>query len=126
MGTLIQRYTKTGSFYDPLKTQIGTPRAPAYLDCSSIPNFGEIQDKISAAQDDFSRLPSSIRERFENNLTAFVAWIADPSHREEAQKMGLLPSEAVVTIPASSQPASVDGKAATEPSGKAVQPSAAT
>jgi hypothetical protein len=114
MGTLIQRYTKTGSFYDPLKPSVGSPRVPAYLDCASIPDFAGVQDKISAAMDAFGRLPSSVRDRFNNNLTAFVAWISDPANREEAVKEGLLPSTLGVTTPEGQKPVHGEGKPVSE------------
>lgn len=123
MGTLIQRYTKTGSFYDPLKPSVGSPRVPAYLDCASIPDFAGVQDKISAAMDAFGLLPSSVRDRFNNNLTAFVAWISDPANREEAVKEGFLPSTLGVNTPGGQKPAGDDGKAVPAPPAPSPEPS---
>lgn len=80
---IMQKYQKLGIIEHVNKNQ------PQYGDFSQIPNYQEALHKISAAQESFMNLPSSIRARFKNDAGAFVAFSVDEANHSELVKMGL-------------------------------------
>lgn len=90
VNVLIDRYKKTGSFYNPLTPQTGEPRRPMFEDISSLPSIDEAQEAILAAQEVFLRLPATVREQFGHNPALFVAWAQDPANLPALAKLGVI------------------------------------
>lgn len=53
-------------------------------------DFQTSLNTIRDAERAFEALPSKVRERFGNEATKFLAFLADPENRDEAQRLGLL------------------------------------
>lgn len=93
VNVLIERYKKTGSFYNPL-TPAGTPRMPQYADLSAIPDMMGQLELLQGVQRLFGSLPAHVREQFGHNPATFVAWAQDPAHFSDGVKLGIFdPSE---------------------------------
>lgn len=79
-----------------------------FQDVSNIPDFAEVQRRIARGKEAFMRLPAVVRNRFENDASKLVEFLQDEGNREEAEKLGLLPSRQVVEEPAA-EPAPSEG-----------------
>jgi len=67
---------------------------------------------MAKAQQSFEMLPSELRNRFNNSIPKFLAFIADPSNREEATNMGFYDKKVVPPVgakPADSSPVGTPG-----------------
>lgn len=70
------------------------PPDAAYVDVSEIPaDYQECLAKIADTAERFAALPSALRERFENNPSKLLAFLANESNRAEAEKLGLIISK---------------------------------
>lgn len=65
------------------------PRQLQFFDTTELPDFREMQDTIVRVHDQFAALPSRLRERFNNDPTDLVEWLADPENQDEAVELGL-------------------------------------
>lgn len=109
LNVVLTRYMKTGEL--PLNTRTGV-----YADISDSPaDYADACRIIEHARDRFAQLPSSIRDRFNNDPLQLLQFLDDPANRAEAEKLGL-----VATVPgdvpdarAGASPACVTGTAAT-------------
>ena len=63
---------------------------PQYLDVSALPDYQSALNIVQEAQASFDALPSTVRERFSNNPGSLISFLADPSNRDEAIKLGLV------------------------------------
>lgn len=61
-------------------------------DFSNIPDLHTALNLIRQAEADFSRVPSKIRQRFENDPGKMLDFLDDPANEAEARELGLLPS----------------------------------
>lgn len=93
---------------------------PAYLDCTSSSDFMEAQNLILEAEDHFLSLPSSLRKRFDNDPSKFLAFMEDPSNESEMVELGLIPEPDSSFKPAGSSEAS---PAEPSPQGSESEPS---
>jgi len=83
IGTLVSRFSKTGSFYDPLTAVKGSFRVPTFIDAASVPRFSEACDVLRDADAAFGSLPRSVRDRFNGSLLAFVSYLDTPEGLKE-------------------------------------------
>lgn len=65
-------------------------RTPLFDDFSVVGDYTEIQNQIVAAKSLFEQVPSSIREKFNNDVATFLDFIDDPKNSDEAAAMGLI------------------------------------
>lgn len=65
-------------------------REGVYEDVSELGDLSECIIKVQNAWDDFMTLPADVREKFENNPTKLVDFLADGNNREDAEKLGLV------------------------------------
>lgn len=80
-------------------------RQGQYMDCTGL-DYMEHMNKIVEANNLFSELPASIRERFANDPARFLDFVHDENNRDEMRTMGLLrPVEVVVKPPSDDPPA---------------------
>lgn len=63
-------------------------REPQYMDCTGV-QFQAAMDLVAGAQSMFQELPSSIRNRFDNDPAAFLDFVQDPENAQELVDMGL-------------------------------------
>ena len=88
---IVARYKKTGLF--PQRS--GEPK---YGDFTNAGDFQDAQNRIIQAKEEFSQLPSDIREIFENSPAKLLDFLADPQNAAEAIKMGLLPPNPISAV----------------------------
>lgn len=81
---------------------------PIYADVSHISDYQSSLELIRSAQDQFNSLPSKIRDRFGNNPGNLLAFLSDPSNREEAVRLGLIEPTLDVDKSAATQKATDD------------------
>lgn len=87
INVLIDRYKKTGSFYNPL-VAASTPRTPQFSDLFAVPSdMTEQLAIIQNVQSLFASLPAKVRDSFGNDPAAFVAWAQDESNFAALNKM---------------------------------------
>lgn len=61
-----------------------------YADLPDSLDYQSSLNTILQAQASFASLPSAVRDRFGNDPSAFLAFMADPQNEQEARKLGLL------------------------------------
>lgn len=82
-------------------------RMPTYEDFNEIYDFHSAANAIAEANEAFMQLPAQIRyDRFRNDPAAFVAFCSNEQNRDEATKLGLVPS----TTPLNTAPTVTDVK----------------
>ena len=88
---LIDRYKRTGSYYDPMSAVNGAPpRIPTFADISDLSDMQTSLETVFRAQEIFAALPAVLRERWNNNPAELVAYASDPAHEAELVKCGVL------------------------------------
>ncbi len=94
---LVNRFSETGSFYDPLS--VNRARVPVFADVSFVPSdFLEAKALVDDAKERFDSLPSSVRGRFRNDPYALLAFLQDKKNRSEAEELGLV-NKISTTVP---------------------------
>lgn len=81
---LVDRYAKTGSW------GTGDNRLPIDGLHAFTGDFQSMMDQLVEAQNEFDSLPSAVRDRFANDPSKLIAFLADESNRPEAEKLGLI------------------------------------
>lgn len=62
---------------------------PVFLDCTG-PEFDEAMQIVTSGRQTFEGLPSTIRNRFHNDVGEFLEFFNNEANREEAIKLGLI------------------------------------
>lgn len=83
INVITSRYIRTGNVPHPGAT------GAMFGDFTSL-DFLEMQNTIVDANNYFSRLPSRVRRRFDNDPYQMFRFMEDPENLEEAVKLGLL------------------------------------
>lgn len=87
INVIMARYQATGVI-DFVNKHEGS-----FADVSAI-DFQTAQETVARARSAFNDLPSSLRERFENDPAQFLEFVQDDKNRAEAMELGLLRPEA--------------------------------
>lgn len=101
INKIIGRFQKTG-LVDHVSRFQGN-----YADLTDVPTYQDAMNKIIAANECFSSLPSNIRKQFSNNPQEFLAFVADPENLPAMAEMGLV----TLPEPAPAPPADVPADA---------------
>lgn len=123
---LVERYRKTGYFYDPLSGERKQPRMPMFEDWSGDVDFQVAQDVVRRGNAAFAQIPAYIRRMFEDSPEAFLAVASNPAqvekfaelspaHRQAMLDLGLLQNKrgAGVATPASAEKSATSEASAT-------------
>ena len=113
INNIMARYTVTGLLGDDLNDRQGQ-----FADVASSVDYHTAQNIVLQAQEVFNELPSKVRARF-RDPGEFLAFIEDPSNREEAIELGLVSKAAEGAAGAGCTP---HPSAAAAPSGAASRP----
>lgn len=70
---------------------IPAPTSPPIYGDFTVSRLEDAYKVINEAESAFSRLPSDVRARFNNNPLDIVGFVHDEKNRDEAIKIGLLP-----------------------------------
>lgn len=92
INTILAKYQKTGAITH------ANNHSPEYSFATSL-NFRESMEIVTRAQEMFSELPSSIRNKFRNNPEEFMDFVQNPENASEMAELGLTPKEAPPTPP---------------------------
>lgn len=96
INVIVDRYVKAG-------VPLPSPEAVSnFMDCTQIPNYQQMLDKVNSAAASFLKLPPKVRERFGNEPARLIEFLQDESNREEAVFLGLIEKK-VETTPTASQ-----------------------
>lgn len=60
-----------------------------YADLTDLPDYQDALNTVLAADAAFAALPSQVRDRFHNDPSRFVEFLADPANQDEAIRLGL-------------------------------------
>lgn len=71
----------------------GASGVARYGDFSDAVDYHTASNIVLAAEEQFSRLPSKIRDRFRNDPAAFLDFVHDSKNLDEAAELGLLSDE---------------------------------
>lgn len=104
VNVIMARYQKTGEL-----THLSA-LAGQYGDFSDVLDYRDGLERIMAADAAFMELPSSIRDRFNNDPAKFVDFCLDEGNIDELRKMGLAPN-----LPPEPEPQIVKAKAGDAP-----------
>lgn len=81
INNIIKRYRVTG-----LLPQLR--QEPLYGDFSELPDYQAALNQVLRAEATFAALSSDLRERFNNDVAAFLDFAADPDNRVQMEKWG--------------------------------------
>lgn len=101
INNIIKRYRVTG-----LLPQVQSE--PLYGDFSELPDYQSALNQVLRAEATFAALSSDLRERFGNDVAAFLDFAADPKNRPDMEKWGFqyeLPVDPPISDPAPKEPA---------------------
>lgn len=83
VNNIMRQYQKTGEL--PLSKKIGQ-----YLDGTTVPEYQQAIQTVMDANSAFEQLPAKLRDRFNNDPAKLLAFVQDPSNRDEAVFLGIL------------------------------------
>lgn len=86
INTIVKRFGLTGELPNNV-------RMPQYGDFTAATDYHTAMNAVIAANTSFAAMPADIRARFNNDPGAFVDFCADENNRDEAIKLGLVPSK---------------------------------
>lgn len=90
INNIMRKYEQTGFLTDPTKR--ATRQAVFNSVADQNMTYHEMIIRIDEINEQFDSVPAHVRKRFHNNPGEFLQFFADPSNKEEAQKLGLIPS----------------------------------
>lgn len=85
INVLMRRYMATGVLPDNINQQ-----EARFLECSET-DFQSAMQLVAGASSLFNQLPSSIRNRFDNEPALLLSFLSDEVNRSEAEELGLIP-----------------------------------
>jgi len=82
---IMARYKKTGQITHLRNAEHGT-----YMDLTNIPDLLTAKIQLQQAEQTFMQIPPDIRQKFQNDPARLISFLADPSNKAEAIKLGLM------------------------------------
>lgn len=77
---------------------------PVFADCTQIPDFRGLQQRMLDVQDAFMLLPAKTRSFFDNDPVKAVEFVADEKNLDKAVELGLLAKRKEEPKPVPSEP----------------------
>jgi phage internal scaffolding protein len=102
---MVERYKRTG--------QIRVMGDPKFGEWSQIASYHDAQNAIIATQEAFAKVPSKIRQKFDNDPQKLIDFIEDPKNLKECVELGLV-DKSVLKSEKSAEPAKSAKSAKTE------------
>lgn len=94
-------------------------RIPQSGDFTGVGTYQECLQAVKDAQNEFQKLPASIRERFRHNPQRFIEFVEDPKNAEEGEKLGIWKLKKKAQDAGSGSARSEDGATVRSTEGKA-------
>jgi len=88
VNKILAKYRKTGVLAH-LKNN------PGHYDYAPDTDFQGALELVNKANEQFNKLPGSIRQTFANNPAHFVEFVSNPNNEAEMIEMGLIPKKAL-------------------------------
>lgn len=82
INTIVRNFGVTGKLPQNV-------RVPTFGDFDTVDDYRSALEAMRVAESSFMAMPSSVRERFENDPQRFVEFCSDSSNLEEMRKLGL-------------------------------------
>lgn len=82
INTIVDRFLKSGVLPNPVNM-------PQYVDYEGVFDFQSAMNVVRQADENFMRLDSKVRSRFNNSPQEFLEFFANPDNAEEAIRLGL-------------------------------------
>lgn len=111
INTIMSKYQKTGLIEHVQKVQ------GSYGDFTSVQDYQLSLNQVIEAQEAFEALPAKIRERFANDPSHLMAFLANAENQEEAERLGLVEPKAPPPQPKAA-PAASEAPAGADPASK--------
>lgn len=92
INVLLERFRITGQMPEGVKM-------PTYGDFEGVADYHTAANAIAEAHESFEMLPAQIRKRFSNDPAKFIDFCSNPDNRQEAERMGLVPTKTAVDEP---------------------------
>lgn len=89
VNVLFKRFERTGQLPNMIV------RDATYGDFSNVPTYQEAVEVVRRADEQFQALDVSLRNRFDNDPSKFLAFVTDPANVDSLEEMGLLKPEVV-------------------------------
>jgi len=64
-------------------------RMPQYGDFTGVGSYQECLEAVKSAENEFMKLPASLREYFKHSPQAFLDFVDNPKNAQEGEKLGL-------------------------------------
>lgn len=93
INTILLRYKKTGQLPGLIKSN------PQYGDFSDVRSYQDALHTVMFAQEQFSGLSASVRARFDNDPSLFLAFVENPDNRKEMIDLGLVNVSSDTVVP---------------------------
>lgn len=100
---IVAKARKTGFLVDPM---VPLTRKPMFGDFSNCGDYLSVQTRIAQFHADFDSLPSVVRDRFKNDPSQVLEFLANPANDAEAIELGL---KVAPVAPAAAAPISQGG-----------------
>lgn len=84
INAIVEKHRRTG-----LVTSVN-PRVGFFGDVSGVKDYASSLRLVQEAEGAFMALPSSVRDRFNNDPVRMLAFLEDPGNRVEAEKLGIV------------------------------------
>lgn len=97
INEIVRRFGLTGQL--PVSAKI-----PLSGEFAEVSDFHTAMNLVVQAESEFMKLPGEVRARFQHDVGALMAFLEDPSNREEAVKLGLVTAPAEVARDGSALP----------------------
>lgn len=89
INKIVAKYIKTG--------YVEQQNRPAmYGDFSGVLDYHSTLNRIKNAENEFQKIPSEIRKKFDNDIGMLVEYVNNPDNESECVRMGLLPRTSTV------------------------------
>lgn len=92
INVLLERFRITGQMPEGVKM-------PTYGDFTGVDDYHTAANAIAEAHESFEQLPAQIRKRFDNDPAKFIDFCSNEDNRQEAERMGLVPTKAAQDAP---------------------------
>lgn len=93
---IVARARVRGFMTDPARAS----GAMSFGDFTTVPDYMTQQNRLAGLREDFQRLPSKVRLRFDNNPALLIEFLHDPKNSDEAIELGLRPKPKPAPAPA--------------------------
>lgn len=84
VNVLVEKALKTGDY--------SAFQAPNWddVDYSEVGEYADALNFVNSVNTDFAELPAALRARFNNNISDYADFVADPANMQECIRLGLL------------------------------------